>query len=394
MLKTTLRVLLMLLALLFLALMGFVALYMLYPVNMGSKLSSLGAFGLNFPLHLFTLGVAAILLFVLSRALGANRAAGIYAVLVCVTVFLALWPSVVMWQMARRERVPISLATYLQHSLRANPDVIDGKRTLEYGIARDGTKLLLDVWEAEKDEAAGTALHGAVVRLHGGDWRSGSRGMGSDWNRWLNDLGYDVFDVDYRLPGGQDWKDQVGDVKCALGWVRANAQRYGIDPARIVLWGHSFGGNLAMLASYSPADPQLPPSCEAQPVKVRAVVNFYGPTDLTLLWSTTTSAAYVHAALERYVGGSPTTQPDRYRLLSPLFRIGAETPATITFLGASDRVVAVDQAQQLDEALAKAGVPHETYILPATDHGFDVNWGGFGTQFARAKLTAFLEKNG
>ncbi len=46
----------------------------------------------------------------------------------------------------------------------------------------------------------------------------------------------------------------------------------------------------------------------------------------------------------------------------------------------------------LTEALAKAGVPHETYVLPANDHGFDVNWGGFGTQVVRVKITHFLER--
>jgi hypothetical protein len=37
-------------------------------------------------------------------------------------------------------------------------------------------------------------------------------------------------------------------------------------------------------------------------------------------------------------------------------------------------------------------VPSEAYLLPATDHGFDVNWGGFATQFARAKIAAFLKR--
>ena len=46
----------------------------------------------------------------------------------------------------------------------------------------------------------------------------------------------------------------------------------------------------------------------------------------------------------------------------------------------------------LDLALSKAGVVHETYLLPANDHGFDVNWGGFGTQIARAKIEQFLQK--
>ena len=41
-------------------------------------------------------------------------------------------------------------------------------------------------------------------------------------------------------------------------------------------------------------------------------------------------------------------------------------------------------------ALARAGIVHEVYLLPANDHGFDVNWGGFGTQIARARIEAFL----
>jgi len=41
--------------------------------------------------------------------------------------------------------------------------------------------------------------------------------------------------------------------------------------------------------------------------------------------------------------------------------------------------------------LAGPGVAHETYILPANDHGFDTNWGGFGTQIARARIKEFLD---
>lgn len=50
------------------------------------------------------------------------------------------------------------------------------------------------------------------------------------------------------------------------------------------------------------------------------------------------------------------------------------------------------QADALDAALAKVGVPHETYLLPANDPGFDANWGGFGTQIARAKIESFLAR--
>jgi hypothetical protein len=54
--------------------------------------------------------------------------------------------------------------------------------------------------------------------------------------------------------------------------------------------------------------------------------------------------------------------------------------------GEGDRVVAVHQAQVPDQALARAGVPHETYLVPGADHGFDGNWTSLGTRMTRAKL--------
>lgn len=79
---------------------------------------------------------------------------------------------------------------------------------------------------------------------------------------------------------------------------------------------------------------------------------------------------------------------------SPLTHIGPSSPPTITLQGESDRVVPVRQQRGLDEALRRAGVTHELYLFPASDHGFDVNWGGFATQAAREKIKAFLEKHG
>ena len=72
--------------------------------------------------------------------------------------------------------------------------------------------------------------------------------------------------------------------------------------------------------------------------------------------------------------------------------IGKSAPPTIAFLGARDRIVPSEQLQELDTALKQAGATGETYLLPATDHGFDVNWGGFASQFARAKIARFLQR--
>jgi dipeptidyl aminopeptidase/acylaminoacyl peptidase len=64
----------------------------------------------------------------------------------------------------------------------------------------------------------------------------------------------------------------------------------------------------------------------------------------------------------------------------------------MTFLGVSDRIVPTEQARSLDQALTQAGVAHETFLLPGNDHGFEVNWGGFGAQFVREKIKAFLQE--
>jgi dipeptidyl aminopeptidase/acylaminoacyl peptidase len=61
------------------------------------------------------------------------------------------------------------------------------------------------------------------------------------------------------------------------------------------------------------------------------------------------------------------------------------------FLGINDHIVPTEQARSLDHALTLSGVTHQTYLLPGNDHGFEVNWGGFGAQFVREKIKAFLQ---
>jgi dipeptidyl aminopeptidase/acylaminoacyl peptidase len=76
-----------------------------------------------------------------------------------------------------------------------------------------------------------------------------------------------------------------------------------------------------------------------------------------------------------------------------LTHITARVPATLTLLGRHDRIVPIEQAELLQQGLTRVGVHAETWLLPAADHGFDANWGGFASQFARARIAAFLERH-
>ena len=370
-------------------LMAGLAYCMMNPVRWDGA-GRLGALALFFPLHLLVFTVLSAALAFLSKRSGASLAAWVSRLVVILTAAMALTPTIAVWRQARQLDVPLSLGDYFANAGHLNVGVPRPERSVIYGTAKDGTKLELDVWRTGKPDSG--PLRPAMVYVHGGAWTHGDRSMTPDWDRWLNELGYEVFDADYRVPPPVRWLDEIGDVKAALGWVVTHAAEYHVDPARISLMGGSAGANLSMLAAYSVGDRRLPPSTDVPPVAIRSVINFYGPSDMALLYQTCESPEYVRPLIRQYIGGPPEEFPDRYRVLSPLTHVGAKAPPTLTFIGTSDRLVSMPQALLLNEALMKAGVPHEMYPLSANDHGFDVNWGGFGTQIARVKIKRFLEK--
>jgi dipeptidyl aminopeptidase/acylaminoacyl peptidase len=128
-------------------------------------------------------------------------------------------------------------------------------------------------------------------------------------------------------------------------------------------------------------------------VAVKSVINLYGPSDLASYWRTAPTPAVMQEALRRYVGGSPAEAAERYRLLSPVTHVDRTAPPTISFYGASDRLVGTDQEMALENALIAADVDHETYLLPGAEHDFDANWGGLASQYTRDRLQRFLDRN-
>lgn len=377
-------------ALLVLVISAALAYWMIVPVRWNGP-GEQGAAALMFPLHLLAGTAAAAVLALVARRARARVAAWAFGLGAILTASMALTPEFLLWRHARMLGAPLSLGEYITNGGHLNLGQPRPDLTVTYGTANDGAKLELDAWRTGLGEAG--PPRPAMVMIHGGAWNLGNRSMLPEWNRWLNELGYEVFDVEYRMPPPVRWLDEVGDVKAAAGWVAAHAAEYHVDPSRISVMGGSAGAHLAMLAAYSASGPAFAASTDAPPVMFRTVINVYGPTDLALLYRTTHSPDFWRPLMWAYTGGMPGEFPARYSALSPLRHITPNAPPTITLLGTSDRLVSVDHARLLDEALSRAGVPHEMYLLPATDHGFDINWGGFATQIARDRLRHFLGKH-
>ena len=131
----------------------------------------------------------------------------------------------------------------------------------------DGEKLTLDVFRPGYEHGP---LPGVLV-IHGGSWQNGNSREFLALNGYLAARDYVVFSINYRL--APKWKFPAGrdDVLSAIAYLKVYAEELGLDPTRLVLFGRSAGGQLALLAAYTASEPAI-----------RGVVSVYGPTDLTL----------------------------------------------------------------------------------------------------------------
>lgn len=342
-------------------------------------------FGLRVEAGSLPLAVAAaaamVLLLATARRAPVTGVTAMTAVLLAAASAAAVVPVVEGVSTAAAHRVSPTLGSYLAPAPHGRPN-----ETVTY--TSDG--LQLDVWYPPVPAPD----RPAVVLVHGGGWASGSRGASPWWPAWFVERGYVVVDVDYRLAPPPRWRDAPGDVKCAVGWLAANASRYGVDVERIGLLGHSAGGHLALLAAYSVGDERLPPSCPVAEIPVAAVAAFYPITDLAVLrrrpepwfWNVASSEL-----IPQYLGADPGAIPERAAVASPVGHVDAGDPPTYLVHGTADQVVPSTQSALLADRLRDAGVPGEFVRLPGGNHAYDEVWSGWHGVTTRVTLGRFLD---
>jgi len=304
-------------------------------------------------------------------------------------IAIGLIPVVQARQLARERGVALDW----RRALRAPIDTAGPGQpnlTVPYLTVEDDRTLSLDVYLPSPRPAIATR---PILVVHGGFWSAGQRGEAALTSRHLAELGFTVFDVEYRLAPQPNWKSAIGDLKCAIGWVKRHASTadWNVDPARVALLGRSAGGHLVLMAAYAPADPALPASCEAGDTSVDAVVALYAPTDL--IWGyehpSNPRAADSRARMRNFLGGPPEAGGDRYRSLSPVERVTPAAPRTLLAHGGRDQFLSHAHMDLLATRLVAAGVPHETLFVPYAQHAFDFG-GGPSSQIFETTLLRFL----
>ncbi|NJM94743.1 MAG: alpha/beta hydrolase [Cytophagales bacterium] len=211
-----------------------------------------------------------------------------------------------------------------------------------------------------------------VVWIHGGSWQRGSK---DDPNPTpdLVKQGYAVACINYRLSHQALFPAQIIDCQSAIRWLKARAALYGIDSARVGVWGASAGGHLSALVGtawhYTPWTASGPYGEVSG--KVQAVCDWYGPTDF-LRMNDVPGHINHHAPgspESKLLGGPIEALPEQVKQANPITYITRSTPPFLIMHGSNDLKVIPNQSERLHQALQAQGQPSELLFLEGLGHG-------------------------
>ncbi len=253
---------------------------------------------------------------------------------------------------------------------------------LTYRVAGD-YKAKLDVY-APRDAKQPRAT---VIYIHGGGWIGGSKEAVALRLMPYLQMGLAVVNVEYRLARVALAPAAVKDCRCALRWVIRNADQYQFDTSRLVVTGGSAGGHLALMTGVLDPSAGLDDECPGKrKLKVAAIVNYYGITDVVDLLDGPHRQRYAVAWLEGIENREAVA-----RLVSPLTHVREGLPPILTIHGDADTLVPYVHATRLHERLDDSGVPNELVTIPGGGHG---SFSPGHTLEIDRKIRAFLMKNG
>ena len=288
-----------------------------------------------------------------------------------------------------------------------------------------GDPIWVDIWKPPHDVQP-TGL--GVIYLHGSGWRFGYKDMRT--RRFFQHLagqGHVIMDVAYTLAPKTQLPGMVADVKQAIAWFKSHSEKYGVNPEHIVLMGGSAGGHLALLTAYTPNKPEFEPTDFGADTSVRAVVSYYGPSDLVhqhryleskfrnyphgdtrlgrIFIALFERGGWRSGFLPRYgryvtpdailpgvMGGTPEDKLEAFHRGSPLYHIGDHCPPTLLLQGTHDFAGMHPDVRHFYRALKDAGVPSILVEFPNTEHAFDIlspKWSP-ATQAATYDVERFL----
>jgi acetyl esterase/lipase len=210
-----------------------------------------------------------------------------------------------------------------------------------------------------------------MIWIHGGGWEAGSK---AGWNpAWdLLRHGYALASINYRLSSQALFPAQIEDCQAAVRWLRSHAKEHNLDPDHFGAWGLSAGGHLvALLGTIDDKSFPAPEGAKPCSCGVQCVCDWFGPTDF-LNWGTVTAdnpLANRPSAVSRLFGGTVPEKKELARQASPVTYVCKKSVPFLIYHGDKDPLVPLQQSEELNDALKKAGVDSTLHVIKDNGHG-------------------------
>ena len=221
----------------------------------------------------------------------------------------------------------------------------------------------------------------AIVMIYGGAWQRGDPSQNAMFSRYMANQGYVVWTISYRHAPTYHFPAQIEDVRSALEFIEKHAVEYETDLNRVGIMGRSAGAQLASLAAYN-----------ASPIAFRAVVNYYGPVNLTAGYYDVPNPDPIgsRSVLTAFLGGTPEEKGAEYFSASPLNSVRPDLPPSLLIYGGRDHIVMSKFGKGLAQALEAQQNKVVFIEIPWADHAFDAVFQGISNQFALYYTERFL----
>lgn len=235
------------------------------------------------------------------------------------------------------------------------PNGVKKLADLDY-VGNDNPRQKLDLYLPENPASEKLPV---VCWIHGGGWKNGDKANARKVTGYPADGKYAAASIGYRLSGEAQWPSQIEDCKAAIGFLKTNAEKYGLDPDRIAVWGSSAGGHLVSMLGVD------------DEVQVKCVVDYYGPTELLAMnrHGSTMDHDSPNSPESLLIGGAIQENQEKARDASPLHHVTDNDSPVLLVHGTEDPLVPYQQSVVFEKALEEAGVQAILVTVKEAGHG-------------------------
>lgn len=221
-----------------------------------------------------------------------------------------------------------------------SPDIEETRNVGYRTVRTDSTSRGLVIDEFSPHPKRKDKKRTAIVIIHGGGWRSGSRTQHYALAQQLAKLGYVCFTPEYRLSTEALFPAAVYDIKAAVQWVKSNASYFYVDTNKIALLGFSAGGELAAFAGTTNGNRAFEDTVDFSRLSsnVQAVIDIDGTLSFVHPESGEGDDSKKISAATNWLGTSKKDNPELWKQASPLTHAGKTTPPTLFINSSIERM--------------------------------------------------------